>query len=771
MACGYSQAVRTLTALLWLAAAGPAAASLDQQLAAAGDNAAELRGFIEAAATDHGKFGERAAVFLVEGIPASDLRALRRDFLLENLRLALQAREGFPWAKAVPDEVFLNDVLPYAVFDEPRDPWRADLHKACAPLVAGCTTASEAAQQLNRGLFPLLKVRYHTGRRRPNQSPRESIESGMASCTGLSILLVDACRAVGIPARGAGTPRWTNKAGNHTWAEVWDQGWHFTGAAEPDPQGLDRGWFAADAASASATAPEHAIYATTWAPGTGHFPLVWDPASRAVHALNVTERYTGAGDRPPAPPVLHVRVFAAAGGERLAVPVRLLAADGRELGHAVTKAGTADLNDMPALPLPLPPETRAFLRVEHAGETREAAVDPPAAGAATVDLTWPDLAPVPAAVAELERWLAAPPADRGTPPATALDRPAAERALAMLWSDTRARLAAERGAEIGARSITLGGLTMPWLEHTFGSAPAGRRSLFISMHGGGGAPPHVNDSQWHNQIRLYQPAEGIVVAPRAPTDTWNLWHQSHVDRFLDRLIEDFVVLRGADPDRVYLLGYSAGGDGVWQLAPRAADRFAAAAMMAGHPNEARLDGLRNLPFAAFVGADDTAYDRSRIVAERIASLGELRRADPGGYAHLGRVYPGLGHWMNLNDREALPWMAGFSRNPWPDKVVWLQDDVAHERFYWLEVPAAAATKDRRITAARDGQTVRLDGDVPPGIGLRLSDALLDLDLPLHVVVNGKPAFEGTVPRTAAAIAGSLALRADPRAAATAVARW
>ena len=63
---------------------------------------------------------------------------------------------------------------------------------------------------------------------------------------------------------------------------------------------------------------------------------------------------------------------------------------------------------------------------------------------------------------------------------------------------------------------------MRYLEKVFGDAPEGGRSLWISMHGGGGAPARVNDGQWKNQIKLYQPKEGIYVAPRAPTDTWNL---------------------------------------------------------------------------------------------------------------------------------------------------------------------------------------------------------------------------------------------------------
>jgi dienelactone hydrolase len=301
----------------------------------------------------------------------------------------------------------------------------------------------------------------------------------------------------------------------------------------------------------------------------------------------------------------------------------------------------------------------------------------------------------------------------------------------------------------------------------FGDAPAAGHSLWISMHGGGNAPAALNDAQWKNQIELYKPQEGIYVAPRAPTDTWNLWHEAHIDPLFDRLIEDYVVLRGVNPDRVYLMGYSAGGDGVWQLAPRMADRWAAAAMMGGHPNEASLLPLRNLPFALFVGGNDTAYGRNTIVAERAAKLDELRKGDPGGYEHFVRIYPGLPHWMDGKDAEALPWMWSHTRQPWPKKIVWVQDDVTHTRYYWLAVPKEAAKEKQQITAEVAGQTVRLDGDVPQHSTIRLSDELLDLDQPVHVLVNGHEVYGGRVERCAEVIRESLQERADPRSAATA----
>ena len=69
---------------------------------------------------------------------------------------------------------------------------------------------------------------------------------------------------------------------------------------------------------------------------------------------------------------------------------------------------------------------------------------------------------------------------------------------------------------------------------------------------------------------LYQPAEGIYLVPRAATNTWDLWHQAHIDQFFDRLITDMIVLENVNPDQVFIMGYSAGGDGVYQLAPRMA---------------------------------------------------------------------------------------------------------------------------------------------------------------------------------------------------------
>ncbi len=385
------------------------------------------------------------------------------------------------------------------------------------------------------------------------------------------------------------------------------------------------------------------------------------------------------------------------------------------------------------------------------------------------------IAAVPAesakAIEALSAWLAKPREQRGDAGAFAavpLTKTDAALAVKAVWQDHEARIRAERAEEMAKKTVRAGGKEMRFETVAFGSreaAPKSGRSLFISMHGGGGAPASLNDDQWKNQValaRAYKPAEGLYVAPRAPTNTWNLWHEAHIDPLFARLIENLIVLENVNPDRVYILGYSAGGDGVYQLAPRMADHLAAAAMMAGHPNETRPDGLRNVPFAIQAGELDSAYRRSAVAEKFGKQLDDLQKADPGGYAHFTELHKGKGHWMGTNDRKAVPWMEKFTRNPIPDRIVWRQDDVIHTRSYWLAVEQSQAKGGTQITASRNGQEVVLSSGDVGKVTVLLNDAMLDLDRPVAIKSGGKVLREGIVPRTIGNILRTVAERGDPR---------
>lgn len=230
-----------------------------------------------------------AMAYLLAWMPGGDRDTMNLELLREDVAYACKAREIFPWTKELPDSIFLNEVLPYAVVDEVRDAWRGDFFDRFSPCVAGCRTLREAAEAVNRAIVERVGVEYNTQREKTNQSPAESMRQHMASCTGLSVLLVDALRAVGVPARFVGTAAWHDNRGNHSWTEVWfDGGWHFTEYYFP---GYDRAWFLADAGQATEGDRMHAIYAVSFRPTGDWFPMVWNESSHEVHAEEVTSRY------------------------------------------------------------------------------------------------------------------------------------------------------------------------------------------------------------------------------------------------------------------------------------------------------------------------------------------------------------------------------------------------------------------------------------------------------------------------------------------------
>ncbi len=316
------------------------------------------------------------------------------------------------------------------------------------------------------------------------------------------------------------------------------------------------------------------------------------------------------------------------------------------------------------------------------------------------------------------------------------------------------------------RLLQINALKMPFYYQIFGDAPKDGRSLFISLHGGGGAPASVNDRQYNNQKHLYDATmkdlEGVYMALRAPTNTWDLWHQSHIDDFLNVIIQMAVIKEHVNPNKVYLLGYSAGGDGLFQLAPRMADRWAAASMMAGHPGDASALGLRNLPFAIHMGALDSAYKRNEWAKHWGKVLDSLKNNDPDGYVHDVQVHEGLGHWMKLNDAAALPWMQGFQRNSKPKKVIWVQDNRHHTSFYWLGTPEGNIADSGKIIAEYNQakNEIEIIENYSDILKIFLDDSMLDLDKPITIKYQNATIYQGTPERSILNIYKTLSEKGD-----------
>lgn len=310
--------------------------------------------------------------------------------------------------------------------------------------------------------------------------------------------------------------------------------------------------------------------------------------------------------------------------------------------------------------------------------------------------------------------------------------------------------------------LIIGSKVMPFWHTTFGTKPADGYSLFISLHGGGNAPAQLNDSQWENQKQLYQPVNSIYLVPRAPYDDWDMWFKPDLDSFYAALIQMCVAYLDVNPDKVYLIGYSAGGDGVWRMAPRMADTWAGASMMAGHPGDVSLLNLRNTPFMVWCGALDAAYNRNHECAQRGMELDSLHTQDPNGYIHENHIVAGKPHWMDLADAAALPWLQRHQRSPYPTHIVWQQEEVTHSHFYWLTAPSDQLQRGKTVRLTLQGNTVNIQQCDYTQLTLHFNDQMVNLDQPVIIKHKGRTLFKGKLPRTLTNLQTTLAQRGDLR---------
>jgi len=330
--------------------------------------------------------------------------------------------------------------------------------------------------------------------------------------------------------------------------------------------------------------------------------------------------------------------------------------------------------------------------------------------------------------------------------------------LLTTWKDS-VRTALRTAYETKLVRIGPDSMKLAWT--VYGNKPDDGYALYISLHGGGGAPSALNDSQWENQKRLYRPDHAVYLCPRGISDTWDLHFRPQSDSFYRQVIMMMVAHCDVNPDKVYLMGYSAGGDGVWRLAPRMADTWAAASMMAGHPGDVSLVNLRNLPFMIWCGELDAAYDRNKQCRDRIAQMDSLHQDDSDGYIFEGHLQQGKGHWMDLADAAAVPWMARYKRNPYPRKIVWRQADVVKPHFYWLSAPDDELKKDKEVRAYIEGNTIVITKCDYSMLTISLNDQLVDLNKPVKVEYLGKKVFKGKVKRLLSTLRSSLYTRNDP----------
>lgn len=277
----------------------------------------------------------------------------------------------FPWSNGVPASIREASVLPDRVLDEAPCNWRPVLTPIVRPMVSQCTTAAEAVRRLASGLSSRTGVHYSTARRKHNMNALEALEEKKVSCTGQSILLVCALRAVDIPARAVGVLTWNHIEGNHTWVEAWFDGqWHMI---EFNEQDFNTPWVMENIGMLDTRHPLQRIRAAT---PTGSTSWVPDSNIRIfnnmmIPAEDVTDRYLELARRwyeRSGVPADTQRLLIDARPRRLSPPqVELANEQGKVIGSATLPSTRDDMRYFARLSLPR--QGSYTLRVQGESET------------------------------------------------------------------------------------------------------------------------------------------------------------------------------------------------------------------------------------------------------------------------------------------------------------------------------------------------------------------------------------------------------------------
>jgi len=230
--------------------------------------------------------------------------------------------------------------------------------------------------------------------------------------------------------------------------------------------------------------------------------------------------------------------------------------------------------------------------------------------------------------------------------------------------------------------------TLRFYEKVVGKAGPSGYCLFICLHGGGQGAASMNDSQWKQIIPFEQNGfkQGTIgVAARGITNTWNLHFVNESFPAITRLVEDYIIFKNVDPNKVYLMGFSAGGDGTYALSERIPFLFAACSPQAGHPNGVSTINLCNLPTYLAAGEKDTAFKRNEICVDYYRQILGHNGKYCGKYIAKVEVVKDSGHsfqcWKTprnsyfngdknatKSNDTAFTFMYSYTRNPNPSEI-------------------------------------------------------------------------------------------------------
>jgi predicted peptidase len=140
--------------------------------------------------------------------------------------------------------------------------------------------------------------------------------------------------------------------------------------------------------------------------------------------------------------------------------------------------------------------------------------------------------------------------------------------------------------------------------------------LILALHYGGHGLPFYGEIFLTNFVEpVMNPLSAIIVAPDCPSKDWT---HPESEEFIIKLLAFIRKKYEIDPQKVVVLGYSMGGNGVWHLASKYPDQFSYAIIMSASPPEVLSDFDWKMPMYIVHGRNDELFpimDTTKAVIE------------------------------------------------------------------------------------------------------------------------------------------------------------
>jgi predicted esterase len=141
--------------------------------------------------------------------------------------------------------------------------------------------------------------------------------------------------------------------------------------------------------------------------------------------------------------------------------------------------------------------------------------------------------------------------------------------------------------------------TIDVLPKGYNDDPEKRWPTIIDLHGVGGTWLSYDKLSADPFFDVFTNRDRFLIV--APHTTLIDWQAPALEDLIDELVRE----RRADPNRIYLMGHSMGGSGVWKAIQSINDRFAAAAIFSGYaPKEDLEPRIGDFPLWVVCGGKD-----------------------------------------------------------------------------------------------------------------------------------------------------------------------